>query len=210
MALKLTPSSRNERTLTTRRTYLREPQPGDWPAWSELRNASRAFLTPWEPAWASDGLTRASYRRRLRRQVKDESDDLGYAFFLFRASDEALMGGITLGNVQRGAAQSATIGYWMGQRYAGQGYMSEALSTLLAHAFGPLGLHRVEAACMVDNARSRRLLERCNFHQEGYARHYLKINGVWSDHLLFALLATDYPAAVERLDAWLRSRVTGG
>ncbi len=132
---------------------------------------------------------------------------LGYAFFVFRRGDDALLGGITLSNVQRGAAQSATIGYWMGRHHAGQGFTAEALGALLDHACGPLGLHRLEAACMPENVRSRRLLERCGFRQEGYARQYLRINGVWNDHLLFALLATDYPAASERLQQWLRSGV---
>lgn len=195
--------------FVTPRAYLRAPRLSDWSAWAELRHASREFLAPWEPAWASDALARASYRRRLRRLARDEGEEIGYAYFMFRRADDALLGGITLSNVQRGAAQSATIGYWMGHRFAGQGYMAEALVALLDHAFGPLGLHRLEAACMPENARSRRLLERCGFHEEGYARQYLRINGAWSDHVLFALLATEYPAAAERLQQWLRSGVAG-
>jgi len=205
VALRLTGSNRPEHALASRRVYLREPRPGDWQAWSELRDASRDFLMPWEPAWAPDALSRINYRRRLRRQAKDEADDLGYGFFVFRRGDDALLGGITLGNVQRGAAQTATVGYWMGQRHAGQGYMTEALRLALDHGFGTLGLHRLEAACMPDNARSRRLLERCGFRQEGFARHYLRINGVWQDHLLFGLLATDYPVAAAAIERWLRS-----
>ena len=207
MALRLTETGRIEPMFVTSRAYLRAPRLNDWSAWAELRHASRDFLVPWEPAWAPDALAHASYRRRLRRLAKDESDDLGYAFFVFRRGDDALLGGITLSNVQRGAAQSATIGYWMGRHHAGQGFTAEALGALLDHACGPLGLHRLEAACMPENVRSRRLLERCGFRQEGYARQYLRINGVWNDHLLFALLATDYPAASERLQQWLRSGV---
>lgn len=205
MALRLSGTNRAEPALVTQRVYLREPHSNDWAAWAELRHSSRDFLTPWEPVWASDALSRASYRRRLRRQAKDESEDLSFAFFVFRRADDAMLGGITLGSVQRGAAQSATVGYWMGRRHAGQGYMTEALAAGLDHAFGALGLHRVEAACMPENERSRRLLDRCGFRQEGYARQYLRINGVWHDHLLFALLGTEYPAAAERLQQWLRS-----
>ncbi len=82
-----------------------------------------------------------------------------------------------------------TIGYWMGQPYVGQGYMTAALKPLLAYAFGPLGLHRVEAACLPENQASHRLLLQSGFHQEGLARAYLKINGVWRDHLLFGIVA---------------------
>ena len=209
MALRLTGHGRAEPMFVARRLYLRAPRLNDWPAWAELRHASRDFLTPWEPAWAPDALGRAAYRRRLRRLAKDESDELGFGYFVFRREDDALLGGITLSDLQRGAAQSATIGYWMGRRHAGQGYMAEALGVVLDHSFGLLGLHRLEAACMPENARSQTLLERCGFRQEGYAWQYLRINGVWHDHLLFALLATDYPAAAERLQRWLRSGVAG-
>ncbi len=210
MALRLSGGGRAEPMFVAERVYLRAPRLSDWSAWAELRHTSRDFLTSWEPAWAPDALARASYRRRLRRLAKDESEDIGYAYFIFRRSDEAVLGGITLSNLQRGAAQSATIGYWIGRRHAGQGYMAEALGVLLAHAFGPLALHRLEAACMPENARSQRLLERCGFRQEGHARQYLRINGVWHDHLLFALLATEYPAAAERLQQWLGSGVSSG
>jgi ribosomal-protein-alanine N-acetyltransferase len=210
MALRLPTAQRAEPPLSTARTYLRDPLARDWQAWAELRSASREFLAPWEPIWAPDGLSRASYRRRLRRQARDEIEDLGHAFFLFRRADEALLGGVTLRNVQRGAAQSATIGYWMGERHAGNGYMTEALGAVLGHAFGPLGLHRVEAACMSHNERSRRLLGRWGFRQEGVARQYLKINGVWHDHLLFALLAAEFPHAADRVERRKGSGAAGG
>jgi len=210
MALRLPAPQRAEPALGTRRIYLREPLPRDWQVWAELRSASREFLAPWEPIWATDGLSRANYRRRLRRLARDEADDLGYAYFLFRRTDEALLGGVTLGNVQRGAAQSATVGYWMGWRFAGQSYMTEALGAVLAHAFGPLGLHRIEAACMPENERSRRLLDRWGFRQEGLARQYLKINGVWHDHVIYALLAAEYPRATDQVERRLASGPAGG
>ena len=95
---------------------------------------------------------------------------------------------MTLGNVRRGVAQCGTLGYWMGEKYAGQGYMAKAVRALLRHAFLEMGLHRIEAACAPDNERSRRLLERLGFQREGYARAYLLIDGAWQDHLLFAML----------------------
>lgn len=171
--------------------YLRAPEPGDFEAWASLRALSRDFLTPWEPVWPADDLTRPAFRRRLRRQAEDIDRDEAYPFFLFRAADDALLGGLTFGQIRRGVAQTATMGYWMGAPFAGKGYMSRAVRAALGHAFGALRLHRVEAACVPSNDRSRRLLESCGFRREGYARAYLEIDGRWQDHLLFAILASD-------------------
>lgn len=173
------------------RVFLRAPRLGDFEAWAELRRESRAFLTPWEPTWPADDLTRPAFRRRLRRYADERRQDLAYPFFVFRTADEALVGGLTLSNVRRGVAQTCTLGYWMGQRHAGQGYMSAAVRAVLPHAFSHLRLRRVEAACLPHNEPSIRLLERTGFRREGLAREYLCIDGVWQDHLLFAVLKKD-------------------
>jgi ribosomal-protein-alanine N-acetyltransferase len=170
---------------------LRAPRPGDWTEWAKLRAESRDFLVPWEPTWPSDALTRAAYRRRLRRFARESRDDAGYAFFIFRRSDDTLVGGVTLSNIRRGISQSCSVGYWTGKRYAGQGYMGEALTTVIPFVFETLGLRRLEAACLPDNEASKAVLRKTGFTQEGYARQYLRINGKWADHLLFALLAGD-------------------
>lgn len=171
--------------------YLRPGEMRDHQQWADLRERSRAFLEPWEPVWPADDLTRPAFRRRLRRNTDEIERDEAYPFFLFRESDHALMGGLTLGQIRRGVAQAATLGYWMGVQYAGKGYMSQAVRATVAHAFGPMRLHRVEAACIPTNTASAKLLERCGFIREGYARAYLRINGAWQDHILFALLSTD-------------------
>lgn len=171
--------------------YLRPPEMNDFEEWAALREQSRTFLIPWEPVWPSDDLTRAAFRRRLRRQAEEMARDETYPFFLFRLSDDRLVGGLTLGQVRRGVAQTATLGYWMGEPFAGQGMMSRGVRAACRHAFGQLRLHRVEAACIPHNDASRRLLESCGFQREGFARSYLRINGIWQDHLLFALLEND-------------------
>jgi len=172
---------------------LRAPQMTDHAEWAALRGASRDFLTPWEPTWPADDLTRAAFRRRIRRYAEDQRNDLAYPFFIFRKSDSILVGGLTLANIRRGCAQAASLGYWMGAPYAGQGYMTAAVSTILPFAFGTLRLHRVEAACIPGNDASIRLLENTGFQREGFARQYLCINGIWQDHLLFARLRDDPP-----------------
>jgi ribosomal-protein-alanine N-acetyltransferase len=169
-----------------RNVVLRQPMAGDYAEWAELRALSRAHLTPWEPAWAPDDLSRSMYRRRLRAYAKDVRDDTSYPYFIFDSVAGALVGGMTLSNVRRGSAQTASLGYWMGAPYAGHGYMRNAVATLLPVAFGPLRLHRIEAATMLANAASIRVLEVCGFEREGLARSYLKINGRWEDHLLYA------------------------
>jgi [ribosomal protein S5]-alanine N-acetyltransferase len=170
---------------------LRGPQMADFAAWAEVRERSRAFLTPWEPTWPADDLTRAAFRRRIRRYAEDQRGDLAYPFFIFRKADSVLVGGLTLANIRRGCAQAASLGYWMGAVYAGQGYMTAAVATILPFAFGTLRLHRVEAACIPANDVSIRLLEKTGFQREGFARQYLCINGIWQDHLLFARLRDD-------------------
>ena len=117
--------------------------------------------------------------------------DQAYAFLIFRTQVSALVGGLTLANIRRGVAQAGSIGYWIGQPYANQGYMSAAVRALIPFCFGSLRLHRLEAACIPTNKPSITLLEKCGFQREGYARGYLCINGTWQDHLLYARLQTD-------------------
>jgi ribosomal-protein-alanine N-acetyltransferase len=178
--------------LTGRRTVLRAPDRLDWRAWAELRHGSRAFLTPWEPSWGEDALSRAAFRRRLARYALEWHSDQGYTFLLFRLEDDALLGGISLTNVRRGVAESASVGYWVGEPHARQGYMSEGLALTLRFAFERLRLHRVEAACLPHNGPSRGLLLKSGFTEEGYAREYLCIDGKWQDHILFGILAHDW------------------
>jgi ribosomal-protein-alanine N-acetyltransferase len=168
--------------------YLRYPRIADFPVWAKLRGDSRDFLTPWEPVWADDELTRGAFRRRIKRYQKETRQDSAYVFFVLRESDDALLGGVTLSNVRRGVTQCCTLGYWIGAQFARKGYMTHAVKVLVPFIFRTLGLHRIEAACLTDNDASKNLLARTGFRQEGLARRYLLINGVWADHLLFALL----------------------
>ncbi len=177
--------------IRTQNLILRAPLAGDYSAWASLRMESRDFLTPWEPVWTEDDLTRASFRLRVKRAAREIATDEAYSLFVLDARSEALLGGLTLGLVRRGVAQACTLGYWMGQRHAGKGHMTEAVRGALDFAFSELALHRVEAACLPTNEPSRRLLERVGFTREGEARGYLRINGVWADHLLYGMLASE-------------------
>ena len=170
----------------------------DWSAWAVIRAESREFLVPWEPTWPDDALTKAAFRRRLTRYSDDWTRDRGYAFFIFKRSDNVIIGGITIANVRRGVAQSSSFGYWVGKRYARNGYMTEAVLGACSFAFDQLGQHRVEAACLPNNEASQGVLRKSGFRYEGLAKRYLKINGFWQDHVLFALLRDEfYPLTEE-------------
>lgn len=178
--------------LLGRGLYMRPPHSADYPAWADLRGRSRSHLTPWEPTWARDELSRTAYRRRLRIYQRDMAEDLGYAFFLFRDRDDALIGGLTLSNVRRGVTQAATLGYWVGAPFAGQGRMTEAVRLVIPFAFDELRLHRLEASCLPHNMASQKVLEHNGFVREGLARRYLKIDGAWRDHVLYGLVEEDH------------------
>jgi [ribosomal protein S5]-alanine N-acetyltransferase len=168
--------------------YLRAPEPRDYQEWADLRESSRAFLTPWEPTWAADETSRSSYRYKLRRYAEDARDDKAYALFVWREEDDALVGGVTLSNVRRGVAQTTSLGYWAGVNHAGKGYITAAVCAVVRYAFEDLELHRVEAACQPDNIASTRVLRKAGFTEEGRARAYLKIAGQWRDHVLFGIV----------------------
>jgi ribosomal-protein-alanine N-acetyltransferase len=179
-----------------RRVYVRPPSEHDWAEWVELREVSRDFLIPWEPTWPADCLTRTAFRRRLRHYADEWHSGAGYAFFIFSREGDRLQGGITLSNVRRGVAQTGTLGYWVGKPYARQGVMSDAIRCMLRFCFESLRLHRVDAACLPRNAASRGVLAKAGFREEGFAPKYLRINGEWEDHVLFAIL--DHEAAAMR------------
>lgn len=177
--------------MITDRLILRPPRLSDHPAWASLRRESQTFLQPWEPAWSPDHLGVTAFRRRVAWARQEIGAGRAYPFLIFRAQGAELVGGATLEHVRRGAAMSAALGYWLGERHVGQGFMTEALQALIAYAFDDLDLSRLEAACLPENVRSQALLARCGFHYEGAARRYLQIDGVWRDHELYERRRSD-------------------
>lgn len=180
------------------RVTLRAPRPSDHAQWSALRRASRDFLKPFEPRWSETDLGRRVYLSRLRRARQEAREGTDYSFFIFtgREHDLQLVGGITLSNVRRRAAQFVNLGYWMGQAFAGQGLMTEAVGVVVPYCFDTLGLHRIHAAFLPDNMASRRVLEKNRFREEGFAENYLQIDGKWADHVLFGLTRERYEGAL--------------
>jgi [ribosomal protein S5]-alanine N-acetyltransferase len=179
-------SADNSASLAHGHVMLRQPRMDDFEAWADLRRMSREFLEPWEPLWGDYDLTPYGFRQRIRNYSQQAKRDAAYPYFIFHRRQGHLLGAITLANVRRGVAQMCTVGYWIGEPHARQGFMTDALEAAVLHAFTGLALHRVEAACLPSNAASIALLKRGGFQLEGLARDYLKIAGTWQDHLLFS------------------------
>lgn len=206
--------------LESDRLLLRIGQPLDWQAWRELREQSKIFLTPWEPSWPAEALTFDYYSGNLRRQWRDWKEGKAYAFLIFSKNSEVrpfsqfgqrspqpqpdismdpdrqkppprLVGGIALAQIERGAGQMGKLGYWIGAPFARQGFMTEAVRLVTGFGFETLALHRIGADCMPSNEPSKRLLSKLGFEQEGLAKSYLRINGVWEDHILWGLTQKD-------------------
>jgi len=178
-------------SILTARLSLRLPEHRDFREWAKLRHQSRAFLSPWEPIWAADHLSRASFTNRVYWSQRAVKNGNAVPLFVFHKEVGQLVGAITLDNIRRGPSQVGTIGYWVGQQYARQGFMSEAIIAMVAHAFGALDLSRVESACLPDNVASRGVLEKAGFKYEGVAQSYIQINGRWRNHVLYAALRGD-------------------
>ena len=167
--------------------YLRPPRRHDFKCWSRLRMSNKDHLQPWEPRWPNDASSRADWHLRMRAWQKDWAKGRGYAFLLFDKDDERLLGGVAITQIRRGAALSGSLGYWLGAEFTGHGFMSEAVSGVCKWAKAELRLARLEASTLPENSASKRVLERCGFLEEGYARSYLEIAGTRRDHVLYGL-----------------------
>ena len=183
--------SRRKIRIETERLTLRPPIHSDFRDWAGLRSENADFLIPWEPAWAADHLTRKSFTNRVYWAQRSISNGHAMPLFLTRRADDALLGAITLDNIRRGPAQSGTLGYWIAEKFARQGYMRETIEAVVHHAFVRMDLSRIEAACLPDNVASRGVLEKAGFKYEGVAQSYLQINGRWRTHVLYAALRND-------------------
>jgi [ribosomal protein S5]-alanine N-acetyltransferase len=177
--------------VETERMTLRLPEHADWRQWSDLRDISAEFLSKWEPVWAIDHLTRRAFSNRVYWAQRAEAQGTALPMLMIRREDQQLLGALTLDNIRRGPSQTGTFGYWIGQPFARQGYMREAILALTHHAFTRMDLSRLEAACLPENVASRGVLEKCGFKYEGVAQSYLQINGRWRNHVLYANLRGD-------------------
>lgn len=189
-----------------RRIMLRALTVGDFPAWRAVRLANAQWLEPWEPRripHVPDPVNdRDAFAMRCSARQRERQLGNGYGFGIFVDGD--FVGEINLSSVQRGAFQSGYVGYWIARSAAGNGYMPESVVALARHAFEELYLHRLQISIIPRNARSRRVMEKLDFRAEGVAERYLEINGVWEDHVRYAITSEEWERRRDELAAaWL-------
>ncbi len=177
--------------INTHRCYLRLPQVSDFEGWVKLRRNSEAFLAKWEPERDRNFYSMSLFKSRVKWAKQNFKEKKVIHAFIFRQEDGLLMGAVTLDNVRRGASQSGTLGYWLGEQFTRKGYMFEVLKAMIFFIFKNFELSRLEAATLPENNTSRRLLEKTGFKYEGVAQSYLQISGRWRNHIMYSLLHDD-------------------
>ncbi|WP_154723509.1 GNAT family N-acetyltransferase [Ilumatobacter coccineus] len=192
--------------LYGKRIMLRPLAPNDFRSWSEVRQRNGEWLTVWEPsrqAHQPDPTTdRSAFSSRCLQRDRDRAAGTAYQFGIF--VDQQIAGEVNLNNVIRGAMQSCTVGYWIDQAHAGNGYTAEGVVLVLQFAFEQLGLHRVEICIVPRNHRSRRIVEKLGIRDEGTAQRYLEINGEWEDHIRYGITSEEWTTRrSELVSAWI-------
>ncbi len=211
MALRHPSRALNPIRLYGRRILMRPLAPSDFRSWSEVRAFNHDWLTVWEPSrhpHQPDPTTdKSAFASRCLQRDRDRASGIAYQFGVFL--DDEVIGEINLNNVVRGAMQSCTIGYWIDQRHAGQGYTVEGVVLLFQFLFEQLGLHRAEICIVPRNHRSRRIMEKLEIREEGLAERYLEIIGVWEDHLRYGITVEEWQQRrPELVGAWISSGPT--
>ncbi|MGZ4268665.1 MAG: GNAT family N-acetyltransferase [Solirubrobacteraceae bacterium] len=174
-------------------TAIRPTDPADGRAQLALRIANRLHTGPWDPTRDESFYTESGQRLELDLDQRAWSAGSAYAFAVLDTTErDRLIGRVALANVVRGPWQNATLGYWISEDAGGRGHATRAVRLILRFAFEHAGLHRVQPAIIPRNHRSIRVVERVGFRREGRALKYLKINGVWEDHEIFALTREDW------------------
>ena len=193
-------------TLIGRRIVLRPLTVGDFEQWREVRRRNHDWLTKWEPQRVPghpDAVEdRDAFAIRCSARQRERQLGTAYGFGIF--VDGAFAGEINLSSVQRGPFQSAYVGYWIDERHAGKGYTPEAVVLVARYAFEELYLHRIQISIIPRNSASRRVVEKLEIRDEGVAQRYLEINGVWEDHIRFAITTEEWQERRVQLVAdWL-------
>ena len=192
---------RDVSTLFGRRVVLRALQPQDFVQWREVRRRNVDWLTKWEPARIPgqpdvvEDVEAFSVRCSARHRERQLGTGYGFGIFV----DGYFAGEINVSSVQRGPFQSAYVGYWIDEARAGNSYVAEALVVVAKHCFEELRLHRLQIAIIPRNRASRRVVEKLDIREEGTALRYLEINGVWEDHVRYAITSEDWDARHEAL-----------
>ena len=188
--------------VSGRRISLRPLRDEDYDDWREVRLPKEEWLLKWEPlrppGTPDPVRDRSAFHARCDARRRDRQAGLGYSFGVFVG--DAFAGEMNLSSIHRGAHQSCYIGYWIDERHAGRGYTPEALVAAMEFAFDEINLHRVQISIIPRNTASHRVVEKLDIRAEGIAQRYLQINGVWEDHVRYAVTSEEW---AERGPAWV-------
>ena len=191
--------------LRGQRVVLRPLTEYDFDEWHEVRMRCASWLLRWEPRPKGAPVPsedRPSFAARCGIRERERHLGSGYGFGIFVG--ERFAGEVTLSSIQRGPFQSAFIGYWIDESLAGRGFVPEAVVVTLRFAFEAISLHRAEISIIPRNRASRRVVEKLGIREEGIAERFLEIDGVWEDHMRYAITSEEWAAREAELVAdWL-------
>ncbi|MZQ86887.1 GNAT family N-acetyltransferase [Paenibacillus sp. 5J-6] len=168
--------------------YVRFPEENDIAQMIAMNKRNRAFFEKFSPSNSDDYYTEEQQLQWINKSRADRMEDRKYSFVVCQTEDEQIVGTIGLTYVVRGPLQSCMIGYNLDQAANGKGYMTEAVKQVVRYAFEELRLHRIVGEASPKNPGSIRVLEKAGFHKEGISRSNVKINGVWEDHQVLAII----------------------
>ncbi|WP_339208487.1 GNAT family protein [Paenibacillus sp. FSL K6-3182] len=160
-----------------------------------IRRRNFQFFQPFEPIRPEHYFTIEEQKKMIESSLQAAANDQGFVFGVFLNESNKLIGRIELSGIARGPFQNAYLGYFLDQEHNGKGYATEAVSLCVKFAFDQIGLHRIQAGVMPRNLPSVRVLTKAGFRFEGLSTKYLKINGVWEDHAIYAIITEDRDAA---------------
>ncbi|THF76949.1 GNAT family N-acetyltransferase [Cohnella fermenti] len=170
------------------RVYIRFPEESDAAQLADIYVRNRELFGRFSPIAPDERYSEEQQLERIRKGRVDRAEDRRYSFVVCLKEDDQVIGDVSLSAVKRGVLQSCMIGYNLDERHSGKGYMTEAVKLAARYAFEELGLHRIVGEASPRNPGSIRVLEKAGFHREGISRSNLKINGVWEDHQVLALI----------------------
>lgn len=172
---------------------LRLVRPKDARALQQEMDSNRRWLSPWE-ATIPGGVTSFDMRSNVRQLLAQYRDGHGVPFVMEYRGEVA--GQLNIWGIARGSLNSATIGYWIAERFAGRGITTVCVALATDLAFSQLRLHRMEICIRPENAASLRVVQKLRFRYEGLRPRYIHIDGDWRDHHAFALTAEEMPGGV--------------
>lgn len=175
--------------LTDGVVRLRPLRRRDAAAWDRLRRDNERWLSRWEATSPDPASRRPTFGQYVRDQARAARQGTGFSFGV--ELDGVLVGHLTISGVTWGSLRGATIGYWIGERWAGRGLMPRAVALAGDFCFFSLKLHRVEINIRPENAPSLRVVAKLGFRDEGVRERFLHIDGVWADHRTFALTSEE-------------------